>query len=116
MRGAALPEPRGGAAVVDRDYGHGVRLDGTHREGGRAEPLKGTGFPFDRALRLFTTLTLTSEPQLQLAAPTVSAIAAGDVIHVRFWLRCHDSMSGEGYTTFAFEPVTPDATRPVEFR
>jgi GH35 family endo-1,4-beta-xylanase len=79
---------------------------------GRAEIVPVVGKPFDRALRLTTTTMPGVEWKLYLTCPVPTPIHAGDVLLARFWLRCEDSMSGDGFTTFVFE--SPE--RIVEFR
>src|SRR5215213_2227026 len=91
-------------------------LTGAAVELGRAEVVKVTGRPFDRALRLTTTTTPGVEWNLYLTAPTAAPVKKGDVVLARFWLRCHESMTGEGFTTFAFEAPGHEPLRIAEFR
>jgi GH35 family endo-1,4-beta-xylanase len=113
-----LPARRAGdVAALPRDYARAFALGGIERELGRLEVVQPADRPFPWALRCTTPTNLAAEPNLELAAAAISRIRAGDVLLARFWLRCHESMSGEGYTTFAFEPVTPDKTpKPPAFR
>ena len=83
---------------------------------GRAQIVSVVGKPFDRALRLVTTTTPGIEWNLYLTCPVSTPIHAGDVLLARFWLRCEDSMSGDGFTTFAFESSDESSERIVEFR
>jgi GH35 family endo-1,4-beta-xylanase len=103
---------RAATAALPRDGVGAFVLAGDAIELGRAEAISVVGKPFDRALRLVTTTTPGVEWNLYLTCTTSAPIHAGDVLLARFWLRCDDSMSGDGFTTFAFE----SGERIAEFR
>ena len=91
-------------------------LGGAAKHLGRLETVKVTGQNFERAIRAVTTTTPGAEPLLHMSAPTIAAVHAGDVLFARFWLRCHDSMTGEAFATFTFETTAADAVVMTEFR
>ena len=122
IRGSTLPTRGGTASVagagtsVLHDAAHAFALGGPAKDLGRLEPLNVSGHGFDWALRAVTTTTPGAEPLLYMSAPTATPIHAGDVLLLRFWLRCHDSMTGEAFTTFVLETTDGQVVESTEFR
>jgi endo-1,4-beta-xylanase len=112
----AAPARGGGVDLLPRDTTVTFALAGAAQDLGRVEPIKVTGRSFERALRLTTTTTPGVEWNLYLTAPTAAPIRSRDVLLARFWLRCNDSMTGEGFTTFTLETLAGESTRVAEFR
>ena len=122
IRGST-PPPRGGTASaagagisVLQDAAHAFALGGPAKDLGRLEPLKVSGHGFDWAVRAVTTTTPGAEPLLYMSAPTAAPVHAGDVLLLRFWLCCHDSMTGEAFTTFVLESAEGQVAEGTEFR
>ena len=49
-------------------------------------------------------------------APVVGTVNRGDVLLAHFWIRCDDSMTGEGYTTFCYELNHPEFNKAAQFK
>jgi len=101
---------------VLHDAAHAFTLGGPAKDLGRLEPLSVTGHGFDWALRAVTTTTPGAEPLLYMSAPTTAPLHAGDVLVLRFCLRCHESMTGEAFTTFVLESADGEVAKATEFR
>ena len=71
---------------------------------------------FDHALRITTSPGASSEWNVQLRTPPTGSIQAGDVVLASFWMRCTESMTGEGFTGFVFELARPDFEKAAEVR
>jgi endo-1,4-beta-xylanase len=97
-------------AVDDFQYG------GSKAENGRLEHIAVTGQSFDRAMRLATNNDPGIEWGVQATLATDFDIEKGDVVLARFWLRCADSMTGQGFTGFVFEQNTAPNEKAAELR
>ncbi len=126
VRGAAADAgelPAGGAGVLSGDWLAVVELATTEDE---AEPLvsmervKAEGVPFDEAVQVTVTQRPRATWSIQLNAYNGRPIRKGDVIHVRFWARCLDSMTGEGFADVKLElsrdPWPQSLHRQVSYR
>ena len=107
---------QGRAALLPPDPERAFTLAGAERHLGRLELIDVTGQPFRSAMRVITRTTPAADANLQLTAPTVAYVHAGDTLLARFWIRCEDSMTGEAFTTFVFGPAGGDAPVAAEFR
>jgi GH35 family endo-1,4-beta-xylanase len=72
--------------------------------------------PFQRALRVETLPGALGEWNVEVIAPVVGSVKRGDVLLAHFYVRCDDSMTGEGYTTFTFELNHPEFQKAAQFR
>ena len=59
--------------------------------------------PFDRAVRVMVDKRPAKTWDVQLNHPNRRAIKQGDVLHLQFWVRCVESMTGEGFADVKFE-------------
>jgi GH35 family endo-1,4-beta-xylanase len=115
--GESTAEPMtDGAPLLAPQHLEQFQLEGERASWGELEIIDIQGQPFDRAIRLITHNDPGSEWGLQATLKTDFDIHRGDVLLARFWMRCVESMSGEGHTGFVVEPIdTPDA-KAVELR
>src|SRR5580698_7762655 len=111
----AAPIPLG-TAVLSKDATAAFKLAGSQQQLGKLEVIGVPDQSFTRALRIITAPGATAEWNVQLAAPTIANVKTGDVLLGHFWLRCADSMTGEGLISFEFESSQPDFTKAAELR
>ena len=74
------------------------------------------GQAFTQALRVTTSPGAQSEWNVQLKTMPLASVKAGDVLLARFWLRCTESMTGEGFAGFVFELSRPEFDKAAEVR
>ena len=108
--------PAAGTPLLGTDTLAAFQLSGSQRELGKLQTVPVDGQPFKQALRVTTDSAPASETNLQIIAPTLAGVKTGDVVMIRFWLRCTDSMTGEGFTTFVFEESHPEFDKGAEIR
>ena len=108
--------PAGHTQLLGTDPLDSFKLDGRQQQLAHVRSIDVTGQPFTRALQVTTTTAPDSEGSAQLIAPTSAAVKAGDVVMIRFWLRCQESMTGEGFTTFAFQQNHPEFNPAAEIQ
>lgn len=89
---------------------------GTQMELGEIGVVDVKGQIFPRALRVQTLPGALGEYNVSVVAPVVGPLKKGDVLLAHFWLRCDDSMTGEGYTTFRFELNRPEFSKAAQFK
>ncbi len=93
-----------------------VKLIGKRTDLGKLELVSVKGTTFDTAARITTTSDPGTEWNLQVAVDTQADVHEGDVVLAKFYLRCVDSMTGEGFTGFVFEEKRPPNDKAAEFR
>jgi GH35 family endo-1,4-beta-xylanase len=71
---------------------------------------------FSQAIQIETSPGARAEWYTQIVAPVTQGAKKGDVLLAHFWLKCDDSMTGEGYTTFVFEIAHDPFDKAVEFK
>jgi endo-1,4-beta-xylanase len=69
-----------------------------------------------RAIRIATLARSRTEWGVQVRTPTTGPIHAGDVLLASFWVRCVESVTGEGFTTFVLELPHPEWDKTIEMR
>ncbi len=52
---------------------------------------------FKEALRIGSELNFHEENEIRVDVPSAAPVMAGDVIQLRFWFRCADSLCGDGF-------------------
>lgn len=109
----ASPPP--GQSLLPPDLLGAFTFDGTQKELGGLSFVNVKGQSFARAARVQTLSGALGEYNVTLTCPVVGAVKTGDVLLAHFWLRCQDSMTGEGYTHFAFEVNHEPFNKATEF-
>lgn len=112
----AADVPAGGKSVLSADVTTALELAGAQKQLGSAQAIDVTGVPFSKAIRITTTTAPRNEWDVQVVALTAGDVKDGDVCLARFWMRCADSMTGEGFTTFVFEESGGEYRKAKEFR
>lgn len=114
---AALPEVvKPDARVVSHEVLQQMQLEGERADHGRLELVSVKGQPFDQALRITTLSDPGREWFLAAIGPVQGEIEAGDVVLARFYLRCVESMTGDGFTGFVFDECEPPHDKAAELR
>jgi endo-1,4-beta-xylanase len=108
--------PTGTTPVLPADILESFTLEGKQKQLGSMQLVDVQGQAFDRAVQVTSATGSTAESNIQILSNTVAAVKIGDVVMVRFWLRCIESMTGEGFTTFSFEQNHPEFTKNAEIR
>jgi endo-1,4-beta-xylanase len=111
---AALAVPTG-TSVLPNDLS-AFTLQGVQAGLGKIDIVPVEGQSFTSALHIATEPGSTAEWNLQACADTTANVKSGDVLLAHFWLRCLDSMTGEGYTAFEFEATEGDFEKAMDFR
>jgi endo-1,4-beta-xylanase len=88
---------------------------GTQTELGKMKIVDVKGEAFQRAMRIQTLPGALGEYNVTAIAPVVGPVKRGDVLLAHFWMRCENSMTGEGYTTFCFELNHPEFNKAAQF-
>jgi endo-1,4-beta-xylanase len=91
-------------------------LFGIQKELGRIQIVHADQPDFDQAIQIATSPGARAEWYTQIVAPVTQPVKKGDVLLAHFWLRCDDSMTGEGYTTLVFEINHDPFDKAVEFK
>src|SRR4051812_5454710 len=94
-----LPAIEGKILLTDESLER-FQIEGRQRELAVSQIIDGTGQPLGRVLRVSTASAARSEWDVQLVAEMDSGVTRGDVVLARFWMRCIDSLTGEGFVTF----------------
>jgi endo-1,4-beta-xylanase len=114
-RAQKLPSISGSILLTD-DSLERFQLHGRERELAVSQVLDGTNHPFKKVLRVSTLRAAQSEWNVQLVATIDSEVKTGDVLLARFWMRCIESMTGEGFVTFVYEMASPEFDKAAEMR
>ena len=112
----AVALPPDGRSMLPAQLLESFTFDGTQQELGKMKIVDVNGEPFQRALRVQTLPGALGEYNVTAIAPVVGPVERGDVLLAHFWLRCGDSMTGEGYTTFCFELNHPEFNKAAQFK
>lgn len=110
---SALPT---GQSVLSPSGLASFSLFGIQKELGTIAIVNADHADFHQAIQIKTEPGARAEWLVQIVAPVTRGVKKGDVLLGHFWLRCVDSMTGEGYTTFVFEIASPPFDKAVEFR
>lgn len=105
-----------GTPVLDGDALTRLELDGRQKELASFEVNEVAGHSFRQAVRISTLAGAASEWNAQLRVRPSASIQSGDVLLARFWMRCTESMTDEGFTGFVYECTRPDFDKAVEVR
>ncbi|MEM7625150.1 MAG: endo-1,4-beta-xylanase [Planctomycetota bacterium] len=100
-----MERPAGGQELIGGGWaknatpqvGDGVQV---HTEFSR---VAASGMSFDRAVRVVVDKRPAKTWDVQINHDNRQAVKEGDVLHVRFWARCVESMTGEGFADVKFE-------------
>lgn len=103
-------------SVVPDDVEKELRLVGQRAENGKLELVSVTGQPFKTAARITTFNDPGTEWNLQVATATSEDVKRGDVVLATFYLRCIESMTGEGFTGFVLEENHEPYDKAAELR
>jgi GH35 family endo-1,4-beta-xylanase len=71
---------------------------------------------FKQAMEIETSPGARADWNLEAVAPVAQAVKKGDVLLAHFWLRCTDSMTGEGFTAFELEENHGEFDKAVDFK
>ncbi len=71
---------------------------------------------FNSAIEVQTQGGARVDWNTEIVAPVTKPVKRGDVLLAHFWLRCTNSMTGEGYTSFEFELNHGEYDKAVDFR
>lgn len=115
MASAAAPLPDG-RSMSPEHLLESFSFDGTQAKLGKMQIVDVKGEPFQRALRVETLPGALGEYNVTAIAPVAGKMKQGDVLLAHFWLRCTDSMTGEGYTTFCCELNHPEFSKAAQFK
>ncbi len=91
-------------------------LFGIQLQLGKIQIVKADHPDFNQAIQVETSPGARAEWYTQIVAPVIQPVKKGDVLLAHFWLKCDDSMTGEGYTTFVFEIAHDPFDKAVEFK
>ena len=89
---------------------------GKQNELGKMQVVDVQGENFKKALRIETSPGAGEEYGISVVAPVIGPVKKGDVLLGHFFLRCDESMTGEGYTTFTFEVNHPEFEKSAQFK
>ena len=110
---AATPLPEG-RSMLPVQLLESFRFDGKQLELGKMRIVDAKGAKFDRARS--NAARGAGEYNVTAIAPVVGTVNRGDVLLAHFWIRCDDSMTGEGYTTFCYELNHPEFNKAAQFK
>jgi endo-1,4-beta-xylanase len=91
-------------------------IDGQQKELGHLQIVAASDAKFAQALRIKSDPGALEEYSVSVIAPVVGPIRIGDVLLAHFWVRCADSMTGEGFTTFTLERNRPEFQKIAQFK
>ena len=83
---------------------------------GKVQIVDVAGESFAKALKIESSAGAEEEYSVSVEGPIVGAVKKGDVLLGHFFLRCEESMTGEGYTTFTFEENHPEFEKSAQFK
>jgi GH35 family endo-1,4-beta-xylanase len=116
VHGQRAPKADLGTSVLPDRPLHAFRLMGNLAHLARTELRDDVDAPGGKAVRVIGRNGAGQEWAIQLSQPTVVPVRRGDVLLARFWLRCIESMSGEGSAGFVFERNGEPHIKSVEMR
>jgi GH35 family endo-1,4-beta-xylanase len=67
-------------------------------------------------MRIETLPGAMGDFNVEAIAPVIGPVKKGDVLLAHFWLRCDDSTTGQGCTTFVFESSAGEFNKTAQFR
>src|SRR4051812_31519911 len=108
--------PAGGTPLKPVDLLSALKLSGDQKDVGSVQRIEVEKRPFDTALRVSTRSGAASEWNVQLTTPIDATIQRGDALLGHLWLRCADSMTGDGFVGFVFELGRDDFPKSIEQR
>ena len=108
--------PAGGASLFPADGLLALKPSGDQHELASVQTIKVTGQSFDRALRVSVKPGAKTEWNIQLKSAIDSSVRRGDVLLGHLWLRCNESMTGDGFVGFVFELGRDDFPKSIEQR
>lgn len=71
---------------------------------------------FKSAIQVETQAGARVDWNTEISAPVTKPVKRGDVMLAHFWMRCLNSMTGEGYTAFEFELNHGEYDKAVDFK
>jgi GH35 family endo-1,4-beta-xylanase len=105
-----------GSIILNGDALDRFKLMGRQEELAQSQVVDVTGKDFKQAIRVSSKAGAQSEWNVQLFAPIDEPAKSGDVLLARFWMRCTESMTGEGFVGFVYEISHPEFDKAVEVR
>jgi endo-1,4-beta-xylanase len=105
-----------GKSVLPVDAIDALLLGGSQKQLATTQTIPITGQAFQNALRISVKPGATAEWNVQLQIPVKVAVKKGDVLLAHFWMRCEESMTGDGFAGFVFELAKDDFAKAVEQR
>jgi endo-1,4-beta-xylanase len=110
-----LPTVAGDVLLTDESLER-FQIEGRQRELATSAIVDTPDQRFSKVLRVTTARAAQSEWNVQLVASMDSGVKSGDVLLARFWMRCLDSLSGEGFITFVYEMSYREFDKAAETR
>ncbi len=114
--GKPAPSADMGTSVLPNRSLDGFRLVGDLARLARVEIREDADAPSGRAVRVIGENGAGVEWAIQLSQPIVAPVRKGDVLLARLWVRCIESMTGEGSAGFVFEQNVEPYTKSAEMR
>jgi GH35 family endo-1,4-beta-xylanase len=108
--------PAGGESVLPENPLQSLAARGEQKNLINITPVSVSRESFDRALRVSTSPGASAEWNAQLQVNTASPIKSGDVLLAHLWLRCAESMTGDGFVGFVMELAEPEFDKAIERR
>lgn len=113
---APIARAQDGRALLRVDAADGFAFAGSRQDQGNVEHV-GVDHPsFKRAIRMVTRSDPGAEWGVQATLRTDFDIKDGDVVLAKFWLRCVESMTGEGFAGFVFEELAAPNEKAADLR
>lgn len=116
VHGQRAPRADRGTSVLPNRSLQAFRLMGDLAHLARIELRDDVDAPGGNAIRVIGRNGAGQEWAIQLSQPTVAPVRRGDVLLARLWLRCIESMTGEGSAGFVFERSGEPYTKDAEMR
>ena len=105
-----------GNVIMNGDSLSTFSLNGRQMDLAKSEIVSVQGQKFSQAMRVTTSPGASSEWNVQLSANSTETIHTGDVLLAQFWMRCTESMTGEGFAGFVYELAKPEFDKAAEVR
>jgi len=106
----------GGGQLLAKSGSTAFTLSGVHKELGKIRIVEVEHSDFKQAMEIETSQGARAEWNIEADAPVAQAVKKGDVLLAHFWLRCIQSIGGEGFTAFEFEENHGEFDKAVDFK
>ena len=110
--------PAGGAGLLPADSIAALQIVGNQAQLAKTQLIDVPGQPVNRAIKVTVSPGATAEWNVQLRTPLAAngAIKSGDILLGHFWMRCDESMTGDGSVGFIVEENHPPNDKAVDMR